>query len=75
MFIYDLMKGGDNIGRLFIMEFAYNENSTFDEGMGCLKRIRISKCVKCKKNLNYLSPDLKFILSAEKYIVTAKEFI
>ena len=35
MFIYDLMKGGDNIGRLFIMEFADNESSTFDEGMGC----------------------------------------
>lgn len=38
MFINDLMKGGDNIGRLLIMEFADNENSTFDEVMELLKK-------------------------------------
>ncbi len=34
----ELMNGGDNIGRLLIMEFADNENSTFDEVMELLKK-------------------------------------
>lgn len=34
----ELMNGGDNIGRLLIMEFADNENSTFDEVMEVLKK-------------------------------------
>lgn len=32
------MKGGDNIGRLLIMEFADNESSTFDEVLEVLKK-------------------------------------
>ena len=38
MIIYGLMKGGDNIVRLLVMEFADNENSTFDEVMEFLKK-------------------------------------
>lgn len=32
------IKGGDNIGRLLVMEFADNESSTFDEVLEVLKK-------------------------------------
>lgn len=57
--IYDQMKGGDNIGRLLIMEYTDEERFIFDEVMEILKNIPNFRNMKYKMNPNGLCPDLK----------------
>lgn len=75
MIIYDYMKGGDNIGRLLIMEYTDEERFIFDEVMEILKNIPNIRNMKYKMNLNGLCPDLKYTLIAVRYTVTGKRFI
>lgn len=73
--IYDQMKGGDNIGRLLIMEYTDEERFIFDEVMEILKKHPEFQKYEIQNESKWSLSGLEIHLTAGRYTVMGKRFI